>query len=223
MKHITAVVFDMDGVIVHSNPTHKETIHEFCKKYALEVTEKYLREHVYGRTNKDWIPQVFGDLPEHEIEKLGHEKEQMFREVFDPVANMVPGITDFLEKLDRLGIKKVVATSAPVENADYILSTLSIKHLFEAVLSSADVKNSKPHPEPYLKAAKAAGVNPEQCVVFEDSISGVESGLAAGAKVVGVATTHSHEELSACDLVIDDFTGLEFLDLLEKVAQKKTG
>lgn len=182
MKKIEAVLFDMDGVIVDSNPIHKEVLIEFCRKYSEELTE---------------------------------EKEEMFREVFIPQNHIVPGLFEFLDLLDQNGIKKVVATSAPAENADFILAELGITDRFGAVLNASHVNKSKPHPEPYLKAAKAVGVKPENCIVFEDSLSGVKSGAAAGAKVVGVATTHTQEELHLCDLVVDDFRGLKIEKLEE--------
>ena len=70
MNNIAAVIFDMDGVIVHSNPIHKTTINEFCTKYGLTVSDEELREKVYGRTNQDWIPAVFGDIPQEKIQEL---------------------------------------------------------------------------------------------------------------------------------------------------------
>lgn len=216
MSNIAAVIFDMDGVIVHSNPAHKTTINEFCKKYGLEVSDKELREKVYGRTNQDWIPAVFGDISQERITELGDEKEQMFRDVFDPKEHVVAGFLDFLDLLKEEGIKMVVATSAPAENAVHILEVLNITDYFDAVLNSSHVTKSKPDPEPYLKAAKAVNVNPKECIVFEDSISGVKSGLNAGAKVVGVTTTHTKKELNNCQLVVDDFVGLE-IGQLEKL------
>ncbi|SMO82871.1 HAD family hydrolase [Gracilimonas mengyeensis] len=218
MNFISAVIFDMDGVIVHSNPTHKVILREFCAKHDQELTDQQLLEKVYGRTNQDWIPNVFGDVSQEVITAFADEKEAMFREAFDPQANVVPGLYEFLDLLDENDIKMVVATSAPKENAEYILSELNITDRFEAVLSSADVQNSKPHPEPYLKGAKVAGADPANCIVIEDSISGVKSGLAAGSKVIGIATTHTHEEMSDCHLVVDDFTSLN-LESLEEIME----
>jgi len=203
---------------VHSNPIHKTIINEFCTKYGLKVSDKELQEKVYGRTNQDWIPAVFGDITQEKLDELADEKEQMFRDVFDPNEHEVSGIIDFLDRLRDNDIKMVVATSAPADNADHILKGLGIEDYFDAVLNSSHVKKSKPDPEPYLKAAKAVDVSPKDCIVFEDSISGVQSGLGAGAKVVGVATTHSHQELDACQLVVDDFDGLEISEI-EKLLQ----
>lgn len=209
MKKLEAVLFDMDGVIVDSNPVHKEVLIEFFGKHGVELDEENLRDNVYGRTNKDWIPNVFGDVSDETIEAYTEEKEQMFRAVFVPQDYVVSGLLEFLELLDQHGIKKVVATSAPAENADFILDELGIFDRFDAVLNASHVTKSKPHPEPYLKAAKAVGSDPKNCIVIEDSLSGVKSGVAAGAKVVGIATTHTREELHLCDIVLNDFTELD--------------
>lgn len=213
MKKFSAVIFDMDGVIVHSNPVHKVILQEFCEKHGKELTDEMLREKVYGRTNQDWIPNVFGDISDETIQQYADEKEQMFRDVFNPKEHVVPGLFEFLDALDEAGFKKVVATSAPAENEDYILKELGISDRFDAVLNSSHVTKSKPNPEPYLKAAAAIDVDPSACIVIEDSISGVESGLNAGATVIGITTTHTREEMKNCALVADDFTEITVTDL----------
>lgn len=208
MSDSIGVVFDMDGVIVHSNPTHKKAIHKFCEEYEQNVTEEFLEKRVYGRTNKEWIPEVFGDIGTNEIKKLADEKEQLFRDLFAPEDHIVAGLYDFLDELKSQNISMAIATSAPVENADYILSRLSIEEYFEVVLDSSHVNVGKPDPEVYLKASEALGKEANNCIVFEDSVSGVRAGLRAGSRVVGVLTTHTAEELSDCHLLIDDFRGL---------------
>ncbi|REL37587.1 HAD family phosphatase [Rhodohalobacter sp. SW132] len=213
MKHLMGTVFDMDGVIVHSNPVHKETIKEFCIKHKQDVSDTFLEERVWGRTNKEWIPEVFGDISAEECEVLADEKEQMFRDRFDPKSAVIPGIVFFLEKLRKQSIPAVVATSAPGENADFILSQLNIRDFFSDVLDSSDVDKGKPEPQVYLKAAERIGLPPSQCIVFEDSLAGVEAGIRAGSKVVGISSTHTPEELSDCAMVISDFNNLKVDDL----------
>lgn len=214
MNNSMGVIFDMDGVIVHSNPAHKEAIQVFCDKYDIKVTDTILENKVYGRTNKEWIPELFGDISQKRLKKLADDKEQLFRDMFDPEKNIVEGIHPFLEQLQTHDIPLAVATSAPRENADYILSRLSIENYFTAILDSSHVTTGKPDPEVYIKAAKALGKDPTSCIVFEDSVSGVQAGINAGSKVVGVTTTHTPEELSSCDLVIDDFRKIELRDFL---------
>lgn len=216
------ILFDMDGVIVHSNPAHKKAINIFCEKHKIEISNDYLKNNIYGRANKEWIPKIFGDISEERMQELADEKEQIFRDIFDPEEMQVPGIIDFLDHLKEEKIKLVVATSAPGANADFILNKLGIYDYFDAVLDSSHVTNSKPHPEPYHNAAKAIGLTAPQCIVIEDSVSGVQSGLAAGAIVVGVATTHTPEELSDCHLVIENFEDftLDHLIGLMELAEK---
>lgn len=204
----------MDGVIVDSNPAHKEAIQIFCKKYNQDVSEQFLQNRLYGRTNKEWIPELFGDISSDKLKELADEKEQLFRDMFDPEQHIVRGIRSFLEELKTNDIPLAVATSAPRENADYILSRLSIEDYFTAILDSSHVTKGKPDPEVYVKASKALGKEPKSCIVFEDSVSGVKAGLNAGTKVIGVTTTHTTEELSSCDLVIEDFRDLKLEDIL---------
>lgn len=212
------IIFDMDGVIVHSNPAHKKAIQQFCKKHDQNVSTEFLENRLYGRTNAEWIPELFGEMSYERLQILADEKEQMFRDSFTPENNIVEGILEFLDILKSNNIPLAVATSAPKENADYILSRLSIEHCFDAILDSSHVSKGKPEPEVYLKASKALDRAPGQCIVFEDSVSGVKAGLGAGAKVVGVATTHSHHELGSCDLVIDDFRELSLEELAKLFA-----
>lgn len=220
MSAATGVIFDMDGVIVHSNPAHKKAIQIFCEKHGQNVSQDFLETRLYGRTNKEWIPELFGDISPDILKKLADEKEQLFRDLFTPEDHVVEGIHTFLEELSSKDIPMAVATSAPGENADYILSRLSIKEHFDTVLDSSDVSKGKPDPEVYLKAAKALGKRPEHCFVFEDSVSGVQAGLRSRATVVGVTTTHTADELSDCHLVIQNFKGLTLEKLLGLKAEQ---
>ncbi|MDI6401231.1 HAD family phosphatase [Balneolaceae bacterium ANBcel3] len=204
------VLFDMDGVLVDSNPTHKRMILDFCNAHGTSITEEFLQQHIYGRTNKEWIPIVFPDASEEEVLALSDEKEQLFREQFSPRDNMVPGLPDFLKDLSLNHIPLVLATSAPAENADYILKTLDIRHYFNHVLTMADVSRGKPDPDIYLKSADRIGFPPEKCIVIEDSIAGVASGVGAGCTVIGITTTHSPSELSGCSLIEPDFRNMDY-------------
>lgn len=214
------VIFDMDGVIVHSNPAHKKAIQAFCKIHNQDVSQSFLENRLYGRTNKEWIPELFGEISAERLKKLADQKEQMFRDNFDPENNIVEGIHKFLEMLKENNIPMAVATSAPGENADYILSRLSITDYFDAILDSSHVTTGKPDPEVYIKASKALGKQPESCIVFEDSVSGVEAGRKAGARVVGVMTTHTKEELAPCSMVIENFEDLKLNQIIDLVMTK---
>ncbi|MEL7835072.1 HAD family phosphatase [Fodinibius sp. Rm-B-1B1-1] len=221
MANTPGVIFDMDGVIVDSNPAHKKAIQIFCKKHNQDVSKTFLENRLYGRTNKEWIPELFGKISDKKLQELADEKEQMFRDMFAPEDHIVEGIHSFLDELKNNNIPMAVATSAPGENADYILSGLSIAHYFDAILDSSHVTTGKPDPEVYLKAADHLNKKPTNCIVFEDSVSGVAAGRKAGAEVVGVLTTHTNEELSPCAMTINNFVDLTVQQTTELIYSLK--
>lgn len=218
MKKI-ALLFDMDGVIIDSNPAHKIIIQEFCKKYDKVMSDEDMRKHIYGRTNKEWIRHLFGEnLSDAQLKKYADEKELMFREFYKKEVKPLPGLLDFLELLQPNNIVAAIGTSAPPANVQFVFEHMDIKKYFNAVLDENSVTVGKPNPEIYLKAAKALAMNPDDCVVLEDSLSGVEAGKRAGCKVIGVTTTHTPSELNQADITITDFTALTINDL-EKLFQ----
>src|SRR5688572_14542954 len=203
-----AFIFDMDGVLVDSNPTHKIALKQFCKEHGYDLSETDLREKIYGRTNRDWLLNLFGNLDDSTIRKYADEKESLFRSIYHNIKPL-NGLIPFLETLDTLKIKRAIATSAPRANVDFTLEKTSTAHYFTTILDDSFVTEGKPNPQIYLKTAQALGFNPAKCIVFEDSLSGVKSGKRAGSKVVGVTTTHTPEELHEADYIITDFSGLD--------------
>lgn len=216
MKQI-GFLFDMDGVIVDSNPTHKIALKQFCKKYGKDLTEDQLREKIYGRTNKDWIPAVFENISPGQARAYAEEKEALFRELYENEIEPLDGLVSFLEKLKQAGLACAIATSAPRANVDFTLEKTGTKKYFSTILDESYVNKGKPDPEIYLKTAAALGYDPQNCIVLEDSISGVKAGKAAGCKVVGITTTHTREELVDCDFIMDNFDGLEPQALIDRL------
>lgn len=214
MKH--AFIFDMDGVLVDSNPTHKIALNQFCKKHGYDLSEKDLREKIYGRTNRDWLLNLFGKLDEATIRAYAEEKEALFRELYTDIKPL-EGLHAFLEKVEAAGIPKAIATSAPRANVDFTITRTHIAHFFPVILDDSFVTVGKPDPQIYLKSAAALGFPPGQCVVFEDSLAGVTAGKRAGCKVVGLTTTHTGEELTETDMNIDNFEALDPKFILSKL------
>jgi HAD superfamily hydrolase (TIGR01509 family) len=211
-----AFIFDMDGVLIDSNPTHKIALQQFCEKHGYHLTEQQLREKIYGRTNRDWLLNLFGNLSDDTIRQYADEKEALFRELYTDIKPM-DGLLSFLEKLDQQRIPRAIATSAPRANVDFTLLHTRTERFFPTILDDSFVSQGKPNPEIYLKSAAALQFDPARCVVFEDSLAGVRAGKAAGCKVVGVTTTHTPEELHETDLTIDNFVGLEPERLVSKL------
>ena len=217
MTETFAIIFDMDGVLVDSNPYHKISLKKFAGKYGYDLSEQQLREKIYGRTNGEWLKNLFGMLPSAQLHQLAEEKEQLFRELYQDEIKPVEGLIAFLEKLERHKIPKAIATSAPPSNVEFTLERTGIKHFFHTILDDTFITHSKPHPEIYLKAITALHMPAERCIVIEDSLSGVKAGKEAGCRVVGITTTHSPEELNEADFVIQDFAGWDPWSLAEKV------
>jgi len=209
-----AFVFDMDGVIVDTNPYHKISLGEFAAKYGYFLSEEDLIKKIYGRTNKEWIPNLLGrTLSAEEVSRYGEEKEKMFRDLYEKEIVEVKGLTKFLEEATRLNIIMAIGTSAPRSNVDFVLKHTGIGKYFSVILDESHVTHGKPNPEIYINCAAALKLPTSQCIVFEDSLSGVAAGRAAGCPVVGVATTHAAAEL-ATKVVIKDFTEITPAELI---------
>lgn len=209
------VIFDMDGVICHTNPHHVKAFEAFFDKYQISYTEQEFEEHMYGKHNGYIMSHFFKrPIKGEELKKLEDEKESMFREIYKDKVETIPYYLVFLEKLKARNFKTAVATSAPRANLDLIISSLKIEDKMDSMLSSEDVSHHKPDPEVYLKSAKLVGVSPSNCIVFEDSFSGVSAALNAGMKVVGVLSTHTKEELPPCDFYIYDYSDVNVDKLL---------
>lgn len=199
----------MDGVIVDTNPHHRLAWREYYQRYGKTLSDEDFVQYVSGKHNNDIVAHLFAGqtLSAEESIRLAHEKEALFRELYQASITPVPGLIEFLKALKVAGIRTAVATSAPVENLDFIVDALALRPYFDTLLNESMVRHPKPDPEIYQKAMELLGVEPADSVVFEDSMTGIQAGKASGASVVGVATTQTPDELRPfVDDVIRDFT-----------------
>lgn len=204
-----AFIFDMDGVIIDNYRFHLQAWMQFCRNYGIQITEEVFKTTLFGRNNRYHLQYLFGsELGVKEMSDYAAEKESIYRKLYEPFIELTPGLGRFLELSFALGIPMAVATSAPIENIDFVFDHTGIRHYFKAVIDPSGVKNGKPAPDIFLKAAENIGVLPVDCIVFEDSLSGIKAGLDAGMRVVGVATTHKAGELREAHLIINGFAGL---------------
>jgi beta-phosphoglucomutase len=211
MNKEIAVIFDMDGVICHTNPYHSLAFREFFSARNLAPTDEEFAQHMFGKSNS-YILTHFLKRPVtgEEFLQMEEEKEGLFRKIYEPHIEPILGIVEFISDLKNNGVKLGVATSAPRANLDLILGKVPLRRHFGSILASEDVKRHKPDPEVYLNSAINLGVSPQQCLVFEDSFSGVSAALNAGMRVAGVLSSHTKEELPSCDLYIDNYAGLNY-------------
>ncbi|MDR7132160.1 HAD superfamily hydrolase (TIGR01509 family) [Algoriphagus sp. 4150] len=212
---LKAVIFDMDGVICHTNPFHSIAFQRFFAKRNLNPTEAEYAEHMYGKNNGYILSHFLGRKIEgEELLELEFEKESLFREIYQEQVVPISGFLDFFYALKQAGLKTGVATSAPFANLELIAGKLNLFPHLESALASEQVAKHKPDPEVYLKTAANLSLDPSQCVVFEDSFSGVSAAKNAKMKVVGVLSSHTVEELPPCDLYIENYENLEVENLL---------
>jgi beta-phosphoglucomutase len=198
-----AFLFDMDGVIIDSNPLHRDAWIEFNRRYGLETTEEMLAS-MYGKRNDEIVRHYYGTaLADEEVVARGAAKEALYREMLHGRLDglLVAGLREFLEHYR--GTPMGVASNAEPANVELIIEEAGIRPYFQAIVDGHQVRNPKPHPEIYLKVAEILGVTPANCIVFEDSHTGVAAGLAAGMRVVGFRTTHGY--LPGTSITVDNF------------------
>jgi beta-phosphoglucomutase family hydrolase len=201
--HSLALIFDMDGVMVDSNPMHRAAWTLFNSRYGVSTTEA-MHGRMYGRRNDEIVRDFFGEgLSPQEAAARGKAKEALYREMISGRVEemLVPGLKPFLERHREM--RMGVASNAEPENVALLLDGAGLRPYFQAVVDGHQVKNPKPHPDVYLRAAELLETEPAKCIVFEDSPSGVAAGVAAGMQVIGLRTTF--DNLPSTILTIDNF------------------
>lgn len=210
MSKLKAVLFDIDGTILDNNEYHKKAWMQYLKGQGREISDEDFNEFINGRTNMDAVLHIYGKMTEDEAKKYYLKKEEIYRRMYESHIAPIKGLTEFLKELKEHNIIMALATSGIQENIDFMFEHVPIKQYFKTIIQAKDVDKGKPEPEIFLKTAEAVGIPAGNCIVFEDSISGVQAGKAAGMKVIALTTTHSPEELHEADLVIKDYTEVNF-------------
>ncbi|MGC4073266.1 MAG: HAD family phosphatase [Nibricoccus sp.] len=211
------VLFDWDGVIIDSSAQHEES----WERLAAEERKPLPADHFkkgFGMKNERIIPELLAWAHEDsEIRRLSLRKEALYRDIVrERGIEALPGVETFLLRLRDGGIPFSVGSSTHRENIDTILGVLGFTGLFSGIVTAENVKQGKPHPDVFLKAAQTIGRRPENCVVFEDAFVGIEAARAGGMKVVGVATTHPLGNLEErVDRVVHRLDELSASSLLE--------
>jgi HAD superfamily hydrolase (TIGR01509 family) len=205
----------MDGVICHTNPFHSQAFKIFFEKRNLFPTEEDFMLHMYGKNNGYILSHFLGRKIEgDELLELEDEKESLFREIYQYHVDPIAGFMEFFHAIKKTGLKTGIATSAPFANLELIGGKLDLFPFLESALASEQVSKHKPDPEVYLKTAANLSLLPGQCIVFEDSFSGVSAAKNAGMKVVGVLSSHRVDELPICDLYIENYLNLDVQEVI---------
>ena len=201
---ISAILFDLDGVILDSNPVIETFWGKWAEREGIPFNEQIIKEKIHGRTTWETIHTLFhyaDDVRKQEI----YDDGVSFDLTMQPA--LIPGVQEFISGIADRGLPFILVTSSPHKRAWHFLRQQGLDQHFTDSITMEDVTKGKPDPEPYLKGAAKLGINPEHCLVFEDSDSGIKSGLAAGMRVVAVNNSNfDHERVI---WMIRDFTELQ--------------
>lgn len=190
-----AFLLDLDGTIADTDPLHLLAFAAFLEPAGYQVDEAFFRARIHGRT----VAETFANLmPGEDSHRLDQAKEAKFRDLLaQNEVIMTAGLVGLIDAADAARIPCAVATNGCYANAVAVLARLGLSERFVAVISAEHCARGKPAPDPYLKAAEAARADPNRCLAFEDSASGIAAARAAGCTVVGLTTALTGEELLA--------------------------
>ncbi len=193
-----AVIFDLDGTLVDNMPWHARAFDAFVARHGLPPMDMAMRERTDGKRNREIFPILFGrELSAGDIEALEEDKEGTYREIARGQLQPMAGLVALLDRLDAHGIPAGVATSGPRKNVEYTLTETGLVHRFKAIARGDQVERGKPAPDVFLLAARRLGVDPAECLAFEDAPLGIMAARHAGMRCVAVTTTYQADLLDA--------------------------
>jgi len=210
---LKAVIFDMDGVIVDTEPLHRKAFLKMFADTGIEVSRE-----LYGTFTGKATLAICRELCDHfqlsqSPETLMALKRKYFNEIFenDLDLSLLDGVFPLIKDYYNNGLKLVLASSASMDNIYRIFARFDLDKYFSAKLSGADLKESKPHPEIFIKAANAAGQATSECIVIEDATNGIKAARAANIFCVGYQSANStNQDYSDADVVISHFEEISY-------------
>ena len=218
---LQAAIFDMDGLLIDSEPIHFESLRSQLAKLGVDY-QYALHETLVGTTDEHCYKVIRAANPQLKVPtpQLVAERHAIFLELVDKPLTPLPGVRQTLDAFRSAGLPLAVASSSPSAHIHRVIENLGLSEYFEAMWSGCDVPRSKPHPDVYLAAAGTLAIDPAGAVVFEDSGPGVAAGAAAGAVVIAVPQreTLSHD-LSPASLQLSSLEDFSLEDLVRGWAE----
>lgn len=210
---LKAVLFDMDGVIVDTEPLHRKAYFKMFDEVDIDVSES-LYESFTGQSTMNICRVLCDEFSLHNTpETLVAIKRKYFKYLFENDASLalLDGVLELIKDYHHHGLTLVLASSASMTNIDRIFERFNLNQYFIAKLSGADLRASKPHPEIFIKAAKASGYKPQHCMVIEDSTNGIRAAKDANIFCVGYNSKHStNQDYSRADIVVKSFEEISY-------------
>lgn len=215
---IKAVLFDMDGVIIDSEPIHMENNREIFKNFGLVLDEEMNNSFAGTNSKYKWgLVKEKYNVP-YTIEELIKIDRNTYQEYLNKNPESIApidGVVDFIKDLNNHGVKLALASSSPLDVINTVLDTIGIRKYFQAVVTGDYVKRSKPEPDIFVYAAEKLGVSNEYCMVVEDSTNGVTAAKKANMKCIGFANPNSiTQDVSKADIVTDSFGKISYESII---------
>lgn len=210
---LKGILFDMDGVIVDTEPLHHKAYHLMFNDVEIEVSPE-LYQSFTGQSTLNICKRLCDHFHlTEQPETLVQLKRKHFKYIFanDPSLQLIDGVLDIIKEYHKKELKLVLASSASMMTINNIFDRFDLNKYFIAKFSGADLKQSKPHPEIFEKAAFATGYERSECLVIEDSTNGIKAANAAGIFCVGYDSVHSkNQDYTIADMVISDFKEIQY-------------
>lgn len=211
MKRFAAIIFDMDGVIVDSEPRHERAFLEVFEEMGYGKTHGIDFPQYYGRSDRAlWLDFIAKHQPAETLDDLSERKQRRFLDMIrreQPIFETLPELVQRLSLVYKLGLAS--GSYHPV--IDVILSLKNLRRYFQAVVSVQDVANGKPAPDVFLRAAELLGIQPEQCCVIEDAAAGVEAARAANMTVIAITNSLPPEKLARAHYIVTTYKEIDDL------------
>ncbi len=211
MKRFDAIIFDMDGVIVDSEPWHERAFREIFRELGYGENHGIHFPDYIGRSDRAlWLDFIEKHRPPQPLEELLAAKQNRLIEILRREQPIFPGLPELLERLAP-HYRLAVASGSNHPVIDEVLAMKQLRRFFSAVASTQDVGKTKPAPDVFLHAARLLGVPPMRCCVIEDSAAGVTAARAAGMDVIAITHSLPREQLAGATHVVDTFAEIERL------------
>lgn len=207
-----AFIFDMDGTLIDNMPYHYQSWLEVFAEMGVPMTRERLRQNDRGTVDRIIRALLGEEITDDQITEIAERKEATYRQIYRPHMCLLPGLQRFLDQSRSMEVPLALATNARSGNVDYVLDGLALRAYFQVVIGDEDIRNGKPDPEIYLLTAARLRVPPQRCIVFEDSLPGIEAARRAGMPAVVLTTSLQPEEVRALPGVLkveSDFRNLD--------------